>query len=421
MPSTAKKTFKKKTGIRTVPGRHSKNDANRMQWVDPYNTKELPGPADYDQAQTTVSRGVGKIVCTKFSQSKREDIDNLPCLGPDPENTQLKSDIELFPGPDHYGEVKPVARRVEGGVFPVGKRRDHIDAALNSSMHVPGPSHYDGGYTPTMPLPTGGKMANVPRVFWLDTVMDRANDTPGPSHGHRVCLNNLSTKTDDRTGVKLAKKVHLHNYQTSLSNAVSYHAETCHPLGPNQCRSDTAFNEQLLTYSRNAPGYSFGSNSCKQKQIQRNREMQGAVRLIPKTKQKEKKGTAESIVVGYIAPRVTKRNDFEKFYGYNPGASATDLKNYFGYDRGLGKTGAKMSASKSLNSLTLSAKKSKKTMKKRAKKVRVGPHIGPVGQPRDIGGRAGHYIKVQPTPGPNYKGCSDFGVMKAGPGTFGTD
>ena len=73
MPSTAKKTFKKKTGIRTVPGRHSKNDANRMQWVDPYNTKELPGPADYDQAQTTVSRGVGKIVCTKFSQSKRED------------------------------------------------------------------------------------------------------------------------------------------------------------------------------------------------------------------------------------------------------------------------------------------------------------------------------------------------------------
>merc|ERR1711865_144629 len=154
---------------------------------------------------------------------------------------------------------------------PGGQRRDHIDEALSSSMHVPGPAHYDGGYTESMILPNGGSLSNVPKKGWLDLIMERANDTPGPTHGHRINQDHLSTKRDQTLGVKCAHKAYMHNYQTSLQNAVSYHAETMHQLGPNQCRSDSAFNEQCLTYSKNAPSFSFGSDSCKQnqKQVQR--------------------------------------------------------------------------------------------------------------------------------------------------------
>merc|ERR1712070_639366 len=163
---------------------------------------------------------------------------------------------------------------------------------------------------------------------------------------------NLSTKLNQNLGCKLQSKGYLHNYQTALQNAVCYHSETLHQQGPNQCRSDAAFNEQVLTYHKNAPSFSFGSDSCKQKQIQCHRQRQSANRLLPEPKQRaNSKNNRMSAIPGYIAPRLSKRNDFEKYFGYNPGASESDLIKYFGYDRGLGNSGENMTASKSLSAL----------------------------------------------------------------------
>jgi len=258
-------------------------------------------------------------------------------------------------------------------------------------------------------------MSEVVTPGWLDLIMNRANDTPGPTHGHRISQDQLSTKLNQKLGCSLQHKGYLHNYQTSLQNAVSYHGETVHSLGPNQCRSDTAFNEQTISERKTAPSFSFGADSSKQKQIQKQRELAGAKRMLPKGKRKQKRGAkGMSPVPGYIAPRQSKQNDFEKFYGYNPGASASDLKKYFGHDRGLGHSGAKMTASKSLNSLSQSGKK----YRKKKTKKHQGPQMGPKGQINKIEGRAGYYIKVQPTPGPSY----NYPSAKEGPRAhFGTD
>lgn len=388
-----------------VKERHH-GEATRTKWVHPHGVQNTPGPAYKDAYSSIGSQHESErntVTATAFIKSSRYDIENFPCMGSQKDRQRVK-DIINTPGADHYGVVnqsRTALPRAEGGPFNVGRSKNFVDQVTYDKRYVPGPGTYEGAFRMNMPLPNGGQISQIENKGWLEWITEKAHLTPGPTHAYRPSQECLSTKPSESVAFSFPGKMLYHNHQTSLQNSVSYIAETINEQGPNQCRTDNAFNEQMVSNKKNAPSHTFGPKSVSKGALDAHRTKTGARR---------------NREVGREVPRVLKDDDFKKYFGYNPNASQADLDAFYGIK------------GKNLQDTAPNLCLDYSTKPKAKKRVRRKPRIGPKGQALTLGSRADSFVKFEPTPGPgrynNTRSLGDQRVSKSkseASFSFGTD
>jgi hypothetical protein len=406
------------------PSRHTQQpQKSRTRWMQldkSANVSEgdLPGPANYK------SKGTLKKGGTAFTKSDRADIWRFPSLGGMEMAQNVRANIDTVPASCEYGGLDKVQNRPLGGAFDTGERRSDVDIKVYNTKEVPGPGKYDVTKDAiTRPVPHLGLFSSGNAPSEMDVVERRAKLTPGPTHAYRIPNEFVSTKKSEEVAFKFPGKSIWSNHETSLQNSVSFHHETMNQKGPNQCRSDSSLHEQYLSGHKSAPAFSFGAAS----------------RTIGAGQTHKSKSQKLVAAVGREAPRIQKKDDFERFFGYNPSASKKDLQQYYGFPQTLQQAhgcpslrdepGARQAVLKPPPNTKGAAqwKKRKKKQKKTILKKYVTPQPNSKSWQEEHS-RSASFVRPAPTPGPGqYSTPSSFNYQLSSKNArspaygFGTD
>jgi hypothetical protein len=356
----------------------------------------------------------------RFPRSHRDDIADFPGLGPDP-NVRSRKEPQGDPTLHAHAELKlNTLSRTLSGPFDTEARTDHIDVLVRSKRQIPGPGDYS---LRSDDLSVGGgRVSEAHPPSMLDCAVAAKAHVPPPTHGLCHNMEVLSNKGHRAVAHHFPSKLISSNSQTTIQNAVMQNWSTANDYGPVRCSSDQGFNQQWQSSRKNAPAYSFGSKA---------RSNGARQRFQGKFGTKTAKGAGQQARM-QAAPRVQKRDDFAKFFGYNPNASNGDLEQYFGYQRTLqeapfceslcdtpGKVGARDLV-----------KQAKKRRKKRRVKRQPVPAYGLNETWQKEFGRAASYATPAMTPGPGTHEHERSGALgrqvrsqykTEGPCGFGTD